>query len=74
MTFPEGEFTPSEIERQKRMAMQERITQRVKEKFPNNLDTSVVILNWAHHAAERRRMPDVEYFAQRDFRKMEKTK
>lgn len=46
------------------------ISQRVKEKFPNNPDTSTVVMSWDHHAAERREMGYIYALAQRDFRQM----
>lgn len=41
------------------------ISQRVKEKFPNNSDTSVVVMSWEHHAAERREMEYIDALARR---------
>jgi pimeloyl-ACP methyl ester carboxylesterase len=48
----------------------ELITLRVKEKFPNNPDTSVVVMSWEHHAAVRRQMGYIDALAQRDFLQM----
>lgn len=47
----------------------ELIATRVKEKFPNNPDTSTVVMSWEHHAAERREIGYIDALVQRDFRK-----
>jgi hypothetical protein len=48
----------------------ELIALRVKEKFPNNPNTSVEVMSWMHHAAERREMRYIDAVAERNFSEM----
>lgn len=66
----ESRIEHSTLLRKREEMRRELITMRVKEKFTNNPDTSVVVMSWEHHAAERREMGYINALAQRDFRQM----